>query len=169
MAAETGLGGAEIAPVRQRPRLDRDRPLVTLDRLLHATKLRQDIAPVFMSTGVTAIVCDGAVEARECLLRLAELGQRTTEQHMRPCALRLHRQRAPYPIDALGEPALLTANLRKGIERGRVGGIMLQHARITVAGVAQRTLAMKRSGLNEQPVCMVLGLQQSLTRRLDPR
>ena len=75
-----------------------------------------------MGIGGLAVTCDGAIEARQRLLGLAEFGQRPPQQDVRPRPLRLHRQRAPHQIDALGEPALLTAYLRKVIERRRVGG-----------------------------------------------
>ena len=74
--------GTAVAPVLDRIRLERERPVIALDRFGLPAKLDQHVTAVAMGVDEIRIAGDGGVEARQCFGRLSETRERHSEQVM---------------------------------------------------------------------------------------
>ena len=150
VAAEPLKQRAAVEPVGRRGRVERQRPVEALQRLVGKAGIEQDIGAVAVRVGEVGVDGDGAVETLDRLQPVALAVQRLAEQIVHTRLRRPVGDGAAGELDALLELALLAGDHGDVIERIGIVRVDAQHLDVAFHGLRQIALAVVEQALLEQ-------------------
>ena len=142
-AAELLQRRAAIAPFIHGVRLDGERAIVALHRLLAPAERHERVGAVAVQAGARRAERERAIEARQRFRVAAEMRQRLAVQGVDAGLIRRQRKRLLEDGDALPHPALLAGRKRVAIER--IGGVRHRKTQSLLARSISSRSARQRS------------------------
>ena len=133
--------GAAVEPVGKRSGIERGGAIIACHRGLLVAELGKRVAAVAMCIRKRGGGRDRRIEARQRLAHVSLAMQCLPQQIVRAALPGIGGERAADQRDTVVDTALHAGNLRKMIERARMGGIVAQNLHQALGGVVDRAFS----------------------------